>query len=455
MHYEVIANETYDKKTKDMDKSKLDTDTSLEELKKLVGLRYPYCLMHYCLTNLGETFHLVSILLTASLGLQKLLAVVCPIWSKIQINERKSCFVCCTCFLFTLAVNVPKLFVISFSHGKEGDACLISEPQHTIQKYILTYYPIMYSVILIIALVTMLISTCYIIHILCRRKRVRGHATASRTEKKSCMLIVCVMTVFFLAEIPRLFVTSTLFGTYRSNLDMQNVVLQKPSTEAFQIYLACLDDILSLIRGESCFSEFNALSSHKRSIILNKLETSWAELDKNIEHRSRNMVYVVLKDLFKQSYYEYLKDDLLSLLIFVNKEISKMFHQHISEYTEIEYCINQNNTYMAKVLQCKNQFRDKLTVSSSALVSSPYSEPMNYLLNIIWGLIDIDMENFKLVIEILKLSMIIGSASNFLIYIVMSEKLRDALKKVFNCKKTFAKNHQKTRVDATEMQIRG
>ncbi|CAC5390590.1 unnamed protein product [Mytilus coruscus] len=112
LDYEVIENVTYS--IDDI----LDTDTEIKDFERLVGLRFPYCVMHYCLTNLGDKFHLVSILLTASLGLQKLLAVACPIWSKIQINERKSCIVCCTCFLFTLVVNVPRLFVLVLVVGR-------------------------------------------------------------------------------------------------------------------------------------------------------------------------------------------------------------------------------------------------------------------------------------------------------------------------------------------------
>ncbi|CAG2210596.1 unnamed protein product [Mytilus edulis] len=153
LHYERIGN----------DKHVDSRDHDLKEMKRLVGLKFPYCVMYYCLTNLGDTFHLVSILLTTSLGFQKLLAVACPIWSKTQINERKSFIVCGTSFLFSLVVNIPRLFVINFTSGKEGETCLVSEPHKAIQKYILTYYPIFNAIILVGAVVTMLISTCYII----------------------------------------------------------------------------------------------------------------------------------------------------------------------------------------------------------------------------------------------------------------------------------------------------
>lgn len=67
------------------------------------------------------------------------------------------------------------------------------------------FYSIMYSTILVAAVVTMLISSCFIIYTLCRRKIVRGHAAVSRAETKSCILIMRVMIVFFFAEVPRLY----------------------------------------------------------------------------------------------------------------------------------------------------------------------------------------------------------------------------------------------------------
>lgn len=154
--------------------------------------------------------------------------------------------------------------LIPVERRKEGNACLISEPQLVIKKYSLRYYSIIYATILVVAVGTVLISTCYLIYKLCRRKRVRGQAAASRVEKKSCLLIVCVMTVFFFTEVPRLYISLTLFSSYQSNLDMQNVALQILTTELNQIYSACLDDSLSCISRES--SDFIELSLHDKRI---------------------------------------------------------------------------------------------------------------------------------------------------------------------------------------------
>lgn len=67
------------------------------------------------------------------------------------------------------------------------------------------------------------------------------------------------------------------------------------------------------------------------------------------------------------------------------------------------------------------------------LASMPFSEPLNYTLNIIWGHWDISLEHLKIFMELLKFFMIIGCSSNFIIYILMSEKLRTCLARKLKC----------------------
>ncbi|CAC5401320.1 GXYLT [Mytilus coruscus] len=91
LHYEEIGNSS----SRFVKPSHHDFFTSnIEEMKRLVALNFPYCVMHYCLSNLVDIFHLVSILLTTCLGLQKFLAVACPIWSKTRITVKRSAIVC-------------------------------------------------------------------------------------------------------------------------------------------------------------------------------------------------------------------------------------------------------------------------------------------------------------------------------------------------------------------------
>ncbi|CAG2207467.1 unnamed protein product [Mytilus edulis] len=204
--------------------------SSYGELSKTVSLKYPLCWLHFLLSNLSGTFHLASVLLTTSLGLQKVLAVLCPIWTKTKITERKTGVVCAICFLFSSAISIPKLFIVRFSSGK-GEICLVSEPHVSIQKYVLAFYPIMSTVVLSTAVVTMIVSTCYIVFILCHRKHVRGHTSVSSSERKSCLLVLSVMVVFLLSEVPRLYINSTIFFTYRTDLEKnENIAFDKMRT---------------------------------------------------------------------------------------------------------------------------------------------------------------------------------------------------------------------------------
>ena len=411
----------------------------MEEMKSLVALKFPYCVMHYCLSNLVDIFHLVSILLTTCLGLQKFLAVACPIWTKTRITVQRSAIVCVTCFLFTLTVSMPRLFVVSLDRGKEADICLVSEPHQTIQKYVLAYYQIFYAIILVVAVVTMLISTCFIIFTLCRRKRVRGHVAASRAEKKSCILILCVMTVFFLSEVPRIFVSATLFSTYRSDLDRTNVALHLTNTRLVQTHSECLLDFQSYKRNLSC----NKIPA-KVMDMLSKFKDVFATSE------FRRFVDVSFKGQVKQVYYEYLIDDQIDLNLLKVTEATKVIQQLAVE----TYCGNATTKFKRLMdKKFENMWTNcgviKLFDPPLILGSTPYSEPLNYILNIASGHIDItfNLEHLKLLIEILKFSMIIGCGSNFLIYIIMSKKLRNALKKTFKCG-----GNQDVRADVMEMQ---
>ncbi|CAG2210595.1 unnamed protein product [Mytilus edulis] len=154
---------------------------------------------------------------------------------------------------------------------------------------------------------------------------------------------------------------------------------------------------------------------------------------------------------FKGEYFEYLVDVLAGDSGLYANVTMRLFKHLLFDKEAVEYC-HKINYYISwlkksKILKCLVFVKDAPVF---VLGWSPYSEPMNYLMHIGWGQSDITLEHLKLLIEVLKLLMIIGCASNFLIYIVMSEKLREALKKTFKCRE-----HHEERVDAIQMQTRG
>ncbi|CAC5406479.1 unnamed protein product [Mytilus coruscus] len=89
-----------------------------------------------------------------------------------------------------------------------------------------------------------------------------------------------------------------------------------------------------------------------------------------------------------------------------------------------------------------------LNLPAMTLSSTPYSEPMNYILTIIWGRVDMTLNGLKVLIEILKLFTVLACASNFMIYIAMSEKMRKLLLNKF----LFWRGHSEstTNVQTTE-----
>ncbi|CAG2217156.1 unnamed protein product [Mytilus edulis] len=229
---------------------------------------------------------------------------------------------------------------------------------------------------------------------------------------------------------------------------MQNVAIQKLTTEFHQLYSACIDASLSHISGEPCLSSFNELPPLYKQKMINNLDRSLSTFDKEQSvEAARLAVDIIYKDQLKQTYFEYLVDDFVDVYTFRVKERIKLYKQSINDVTLITYCsiMSKNKSFLENLITCYDHKTQKFKNSVVVLVSSPYSEPMNYLLNIIWGHININLEHLKLLTEILKLSMIIGCASNFLIYIAMSEKLRDAMKRMFKCRE-----HQETNVDTIE-----
>ncbi|VDI19560.1 Hypothetical predicted protein [Mytilus galloprovincialis] len=280
-------------------------------------------------------------------------------------------------------------------------------------------------------------------------------------RKKSCILIVCVMIVFLLAELPRIYVSSTIFSTYRSNLETMNVALQKTKTELSHRFAACLDDIPYFLDGipnfinsdESCISDFDQLPSHFKANVTRNVDS----LALYIEDHVHGMLDGMLKGSLKQKYFDYLVDLLADERIRYANELKDYVKQILFDIVAKSYCNATENVlnpimkkvYFVIVRSCLYTFDDRYE-SYLILGSSPYSEPMNYIVNIVWGHIDITLEYLKLLIEVLKLLMIIGCASNFLIYIVMSEKLREALKKAFKCRE-----NPEERVHVFQMQTRG
>ncbi|CAC5403459.1 unnamed protein product [Mytilus coruscus] len=427
---------------------------SIEETQNLVDLKYPYCVVHYCLSHLADNFHLVSILLTTSLGIQKILALAMPIWSRINITNSKSVIVCCSCFLFSMALNIPRMFVVSMK-SENGDACFVTKPSKTIEWYVLTIYPILFAILLTIAIAVMISSACYIVFILCRRKQVRGHAKISNCERKSCVLILSVMSIFLLSELPRLVIYGAVFKTFIYGTRNENIASYKVGKEIEYEMLACYQRI-----EDELISEWNI----QREISSCFRVTNSSEIQEEIEEYvgysaewSGYLWYIKkeIEDKIKNNYEELISN--AGQLMDSPREDSSsgrfrrfLTTLYCNEIDDLDiYWINID--FEDKHVHCGDSIFPLLFNILPFLIlgSTPYSEPMNYILNIIWGNFNISLEHLKLLIEVLKIFMVIGCASNFIIYVIMSEKLRSILLK----KIVFWSNHTETDRNKTSMSL--
>ncbi|CAC5413935.1 unnamed protein product [Mytilus coruscus] len=217
----------------------------------------------------------------------------------------------------------------------------------------------------------------------------------SRTERKSCILILCVMIVFLLAELPRIYVSSTLFSTYRSNLDMDNAALHKTKTELSQRFAVCLDDIPNVnIADDSCNSDFDELSSHHKEVLTNELE----EFTQMLEYTMLHTIDLDYKQLLKQNFFEYLVDVFVDKNYLYAREFKKYAKQNYFDIAVKTYCngtrknVRETMFVLGKIYNCLLAI-DDINISFAILGSSPYNEAMNYIMNIIWGHIDISLEH--------------------------------------------------------------
>jgi hypothetical protein len=178
----------------------------------LVELKYPYCAIYVYLRYLGDDFHLVSLLLTTCIGVQKCIALRFPIWTKFHLSNRKSLVVCLACFVLSMAINIPRHFGI---HVYQGNIQFFSSQCSVEAGPLMSYGLVYHSVITIIfiMLLCLLMSLCtgYIIYRLITNT-FQGRQTEKRKqERRSIIMIILVLVVFFISEIPRMLINCVMF----------------------------------------------------------------------------------------------------------------------------------------------------------------------------------------------------------------------------------------------------
>ncbi|VDI09434.1 Hypothetical predicted protein [Mytilus galloprovincialis] len=336
------------------------------------------------------------------------------------------------------------------------------------ENYVLAYYPMLATSVLIIALGIMLFSTIYIITSLCNRKGIRRRSTISVNEKRSCVLTVILMVVFLLSEIPRVYINTALFNTFKSNIGQKDVVWNQIKTTMERDSLLCFDYETekfrksteltfnySIIFEKEQEEESNLCGPYNMTGIISESDLKWLfnvlelsfKQDTDVMSLLMKKVYLEIYDVYKDNLNSNQKEmfkQLLDKISNTTMEPVQTLISYVFKTFKVAICYSlfykfgftkwmsgQLADYLISCTNCmiKHMTSSFLNLPALTLSSTPYSEPMNYILTIIWGRVDITLDGLKVLIEILKLFTVLACASNFMIYIAMSEKMRNLLLK--------------------------
>ena len=175
-------------------------------------LQYPYCAIYTHMFILSMTFHTVSILLTTCLGIQKVVAIAFPIWTKYHMTNKKSVVCCISCFLVPVLISCPRHFSLQFKESslymffRTSPVCKADKRSVGLVEYSSMYYLLIQTVLTTCCCIVMVTCTVYIIYKLVNNKFSGRHTEGRRQEMRSIKMVVIVMFVFLVSEVPRVFV---------------------------------------------------------------------------------------------------------------------------------------------------------------------------------------------------------------------------------------------------------
>ncbi|CAC5382131.1 MRGPRX [Mytilus coruscus] len=184
---------------------------------------YPYCYMAFHMSVTSFTFHTTSFMITTCLGIQKVIAIMCPIWTKNNMTKSKAVFCCVVIFLLSIAISFPRHFALEWTqcslfHTIDRDGIL---------QYSSIYYLITQTVLVTSCCIVMLLSSAYIVYKLMTNK-FRGRMTEQRRqERRSVIMIVMVLMIFLITEVPKVslylwWCTKYMSGEFLSSLNSRN-----------------------------------------------------------------------------------------------------------------------------------------------------------------------------------------------------------------------------------------
>lgn len=176
-------------------------------------LPYPYCMFASHLSILTMTFHTVSNLITTSMGICKVLAILFPIWIKTHMTNRKASVCCFISFLLSLAIGLPRHFSLGFEDS--NSSCLVVSQSLGVLEYASLYYMILQIILSTCCSIVMVMSTIYIVYKRVLSSAFRGKMSKyRRRERRSMLMVVIILFVFLVTEIPKVSVYFWFCVTY-------------------------------------------------------------------------------------------------------------------------------------------------------------------------------------------------------------------------------------------------
>ncbi|CAG2249640.1 CMKLR1 [Mytilus edulis] len=168
-------------------------------------LQHPYCSLATHLSISFFTFHNISFMITTCLGLQKVIAIRYPIWTKNQLTINKTAIICVFFFVLSVALGMPRHFAIKLEAdiSMHRQICIGSINDKDVIKYASVHYLMFQTTLMTCCCFVMVISTFFIIYKLINNK-FKGRVTERRRqERRSVIMIVIVLVVFLITEIPK------------------------------------------------------------------------------------------------------------------------------------------------------------------------------------------------------------------------------------------------------------
>lgn len=175
--------------------------------------QFPFCMFGYWSRNiLSSGFHSSAIVITTTLGLQKIMVMVFPLFSKSHLNKKCAVIVSLSILIVCLGLEMPYAFFFRFSPTNNGGCCKTLRTNHVTVKKFFDSSHYLRSGILLVSIVIQITTTLYITSRLTfLRKTLWLESKAVRTRnRRSSVIVIYITLIFILSELPSVIVSISL-----------------------------------------------------------------------------------------------------------------------------------------------------------------------------------------------------------------------------------------------------